>query len=377
MPIDYETDLLKHFVRMDGWLPACKRRFEQIHSGGKSRRLKYFTFCAVGAVDVLMLDIEGIIRRSNDDRFDTVVYFDHDEEAVFETEKRIPGAIGFSGNFIEVVGGAGDEDFEPDGVSLLQAPVDRPDEESTRKDQRLREQRRLFAEYFPFDVINLDLEGFLFTPREQLPGKVINSFRQLMAWQCQALDRKRGKSQPLAAFSLMFTTQIGPPNIPGEFQEMLSMTLKENISQDPSLCGPLRQRAGTDDVTTIMRTDFGLFFKLAIPKVLAATIHEYDWYVDPEWGIRTYQFQRESKDGPYQMLHLVMDVKRRDPPRRRRGPQPPGSVDPGIGAYRSVVRSLFETRETIVTHENIDAAGLSRSLERIRSRRKKYYADDD
>ena len=296
----------------------------------------------------------------------------------FKRQREIPGAIGFSGNFIEVVGGAGqDEDVEPDGISLLESPPDKPDKESTRRDQRLAEQRRLFVEHFPFDVINLDLEDFLFKPREELPCKIVNSFRQLMAWQCRALNSERGRPQPLTAFSLMFTTQIGPPDFPTEFREMLAATLRQNISQDPSLSGPLRERAGTDDVATIMRTDFGLFFKLAIPKILAATIHEYDWYVDPEWGIRTYQFQRESKDGPYQMLHLLMDIKRRNPPRRLRSPQLPGTVDPGVGAYRSVVRSLFETREIVVTHENIDAAGLSRSLEKIRSRRRKYYPDED
>ncbi len=379
MPINYETDLLKHYVRTDGWLPACKRRFDQIHSSTRPRRLKYFTFCAVDAVDVLMLDVEGIIRRSTSDKFDTVVYFDRDEEAVFRTEKRIPGAIGFPGNFIEVVGGAGqDQDVDPNGVSLLEAPSDKPDEEGTRRDQRLREQRRLFLAHFPFDVINLDLEGFFFRPREQLPGRVVKSFRQLLAWQKKSMNPKYGAPKPIDAFSLMFTTQIGPPDAPVDFQNMLSTVLRDNIRVDPQLSSPLRERAGTDDVATIMQADFELFFKLAMPKVLTAAIYESDWYVDPEWGIRMYQFQREAKDGPYQMLHLVMDVRRRDPPQQNRGPQPPWIVDSElVTGHRAVVRSLFETRETTVTHDNIDAVKLSKSLEQIRIRRRKYCPDDD
>ena len=35
--------------------------------------------------------------------FDTVCFFDRDDEAVAETRKRIPGARGFPGDFVEVL----------------------------------------------------------------------------------------------------------------------------------------------------------------------------------------------------------------------------------------------------------------------------------
>ena len=59
----FEDCLLKHHVRTDGWLPLCKKRQNAINQGvteSKQRRLRYFTFCAVGAVDVLMLDVAAI-----------------------------------------------------------------------------------------------------------------------------------------------------------------------------------------------------------------------------------------------------------------------------------------------------------------------------
>src|SRR5256885_11024715 len=89
---------LKHFVRTDGWLPLCKRRLQGLRQGKKPkdiRRLRYFTFCAVSAVDVLMLDVAKVIRPSNDGLFDTVFFFTRSDEAVLETRKNIPGAIGF------------------------------------------------------------------------------------------------------------------------------------------------------------------------------------------------------------------------------------------------------------------------------------------
>ncbi|MEJ0041969.1 MAG: hypothetical protein WDM81_07040 [Rhizomicrobium sp.] len=65
--------------------------------------MRYFTFCAVGALDVLLLDREKVIRRSKNKEFDTVYFFDRDEDAIVETRKRIPGAIGFPGDFVKVI----------------------------------------------------------------------------------------------------------------------------------------------------------------------------------------------------------------------------------------------------------------------------------
>ncbi len=102
MAIDYDSDLVKHFVRTDGWLPLCRRRLEAI-SQEQPRRLRYFTFCAVGAVDVLMLDVAKVVKLSSTSKFDTVAFFGRDDESIVETVKRIPGAVGFPGNFVDVV----------------------------------------------------------------------------------------------------------------------------------------------------------------------------------------------------------------------------------------------------------------------------------
>src|SRR5260370_24811337 len=91
----YEDDLLKHHVRLMGWLPLCKKRLDYIRAAGSPnslRRLRYFTFCAVGAVDVLMLDVEKVIRVSKEGLFDTVTFFYRDPGSVSETLKRIPVA---------------------------------------------------------------------------------------------------------------------------------------------------------------------------------------------------------------------------------------------------------------------------------------------
>jgi len=153
----YEDDLLKHYVRTVAWLPLCSRRLSTVRAGKRPeafKRLRYFTFCAVGAVDVLMLDIARVLRQKND-RFDSVVFFDATPEDIIETQKRIPGAIGFPGKFADIVLLEDpDEDSVIDG---LESPAETPESRLGRDLQRRLTMRRDFIRTFPFDVLNLDL----------------------------------------------------------------------------------------------------------------------------------------------------------------------------------------------------------------------------
>jgi hypothetical protein len=50
-----------------------------------------------------LLEKEKVVQRSDLGEFDTVYFFDRDEDAVIETRKRIPGANGFPGDFVNIV----------------------------------------------------------------------------------------------------------------------------------------------------------------------------------------------------------------------------------------------------------------------------------
>jgi hypothetical protein len=377
MPIDYKTDLVKHFIRTDGWLPLCRRRLKTIRkTEKKNRRLRYFTFCANDAMDVLMLNLAGIVKQADEtDLFDTVVFFDKTEESVVDTQKRIPGAIGFPGNFISVVL-LNDPDEMADVDQALKPSEEAKEELAVMREQQKMAQRRQFIRRFPFDVVNLDLEEFLFKPKEELPGKVANALRKIFHWQKCPLVRERGAARPIGGFSLMFTTQIGPPNITNDFKQMLSGYLTRNLQDIGELREILTDRAGTDDVQGLMDDNFELFFKLAMPKMIAQALLEEDWFVDPTHGIRIYQYQRESQDGPYQMLNLVMDVCRQQPPRESRAPGD-NLTQTAAQAYRTIVTKLFAEAEVRVSLDNLIEAPLKESLEKIACRRKELCPDED
>jgi hypothetical protein len=376
----YEACLLKHHVRTNVWLPMAQERLKTIRSAAKTekgkRRLRYFTFCAVGAIDVLLLDLAKVVKTSENGRFDTIFFFDKDEEHVVETTRRIPGAIGFVGDFVEtVLVDDPQEAIVVDSLEALEPSQTELDEIATRTKQRQLAVRRQFIQSFPFDVVNLDLEEFLFKDRDEYPGRLLNALRKVFAWQRQPLRRPKRADLPLDSFTLFFTTQVGPANLSDDYKARLEGNLTTNLAADTALRDLLKQRAGEGDVPTIRGRDFDLFFKLAMPKILAATLMEADWYIDPERGIAIYEFERESKNGPYKMLHLAMHVRRQEPPIERRGPreEAPDAAD----AYRTVVRRIISEPEGVVSLETIDQDSLKQSLAAVFARRKIYYPEDE
>ncbi len=368
----YARDPLKHFVRTDGWLPLCKRRLHAIRHNRKAknvRRLRYFTFCAVSAVDVLMLDVAKVIRPSKDGRFDTVFFFTRSDEAVLETRQSIPGATGFPGDFVDIV--LLDDLDANVALPLPEIPADRPDEQQVRAEITKLMIQRDFRRSFPFDVINLDSEGYLFKPSEKIPGGLVRALRKVFEWQQRPLVLGH-REERLDAFGLMFTTKVGPERLGDDFRDMLRSSLEGNIASDPALRPILAARTGVDDVARLMGTDFEAFFKLAAPKIISQVLIEADWYVDPTHGIKVYEFERTPEGAtPYRMLHLVMDVRRQDPPRHGRAPGQ--HVAPtALQAYPQVVRQLFERGQQVVTMGTVDVAAMDGSLDLIELRRKKY-----
>jgi hypothetical protein len=378
----YEDCLLKHHVRLNGWLPLCKKRRQQINSGKKhQRRLRYFTFCAVGAIDVLMLDVAKVLIKSQEKTFDTVYFFDRDATRVFETRKRIPGANGFVGDFTDTVLAEDlvtleeESKLDKNEKDPLSSAQTEKDTELLRQKQRKKSVRSDFIKSFPFDIINLDLEEFLFKPNDPMPGKVINAPRNVFSWQHRRRPLfPRREAQAIDGFSLMFTTRVGPPNLSEEYLEMLRNSLATNLDQDVKLRELLRKKTGQDDICILQNSSFDHFFKLAVPKVLANALMEKDWYIDPGAGIKLYEFDRSSESGPYKMLHLVMDVIKHHPPESMRASG--SKSQQAQNAYRSVVRQLFSQPEIVVDEASIDKPKLQKDLNKIKGRRKKYCQDD-
>ncbi len=366
-PFKFEDDLLKHYVRITGWLPLCAERQKRLQTRKPRdrRRLKYFTFCAVNAVDVLMLDVAKVIHRSSTDRFDTVYFFDRTPDLVAQTQLRIPGSIGFAGSFVATVL-APLEDFDP-----LAAPKAERDTGDVRRRQIMQATKRDFIASFPFDVLNLDLEDLIFKAKDTIPGDVIRALRQVCEWQRRPLNGRSGLEY-LDGFTLLFTTRVGPPELREDYARMLLKQLEANVASDGSLGDILRHRSGLE-VGQLQGSNLAVFFELGVPKVIANVLMEEDWYVEPTPGVLAFRFTR-SGNPPYDILHFAMNVGRQNPSRDKREP---GMVPENVASgYKAVARRLFQEPATVVTDAVVAEANLSPSLEDIKGRRRKYYPDD-
>jgi hypothetical protein len=367
----FEKCLLKHHVRVNGWLPRCAARLKAVRKQ-KPRRLRYFTFCAIGAVDVFMLNIANIVRMSDKRKFDNVVFFDKDSDAVNETLKRIPGSVGFNGKFTDIVL-LDPHAIEAVGADNLTSDTKDEDTVETRTTQRERQQHSDFIAQFPFDIINLDLEEFLFKDHDPTPGKVINSIRKIFEWQRRPLKVKGHPEQRLEAFSFMFTTQVGPAQLADDHRNTLVNCLTENLAQLADLPQLLQTRTGVATSGELLAQNFEIFFKIAVPKAVAKLGLGEDWYVDPASGVQVFEFTRDAANGPYKMLHLVMDFVKPVPDRDHRVGDMPLQAR---NAYGEAVRLIIATESIPVTPETIDEATLRESLNKIFRKRKRSYPEE-
>jgi hypothetical protein len=223
-------------------------------------------------------------------------------------------------------------------------------------------------------VINLDLEEFLFKQLDPFPGQVVKAMKRVFEWQRQPIINAKGQPEYLKGFTLMFTTQIGPPAMHPDYPQMLRAYLQQNITNEPALLEQLENRAGIRDIDRPQAERFDLFFKLSVPKVIASMLLEEDWYIDPDIGVTIFEFDRDSADGPYTLLHTVMDVNRQQPDKDHRTPntQPQMVTD----AYGTVVRKIFEAPERVVVRDQLDLDAINKSLEAIFARRRMYCPDE-
>jgi hypothetical protein len=371
----FEDCLLKHYIRSKLWLPLCKERLQKLRKGKQPvRRLKYFTFCAVGALDVLLLDREKIIRQSNSKEFDTVYFFDRNNELVIDTRKRIPGAVGFPGDFVEVVLQTAEGPIAAQSVSL-DSPADLENVAETRQSQNTQAQLQTFIKSFPFDVINLDVEQYIFRPKEELPGKLTNALRKIFEWQKREGVDSTGKAYTVDEFTLMFTTQVGPSKLPETYIKYLRDTcLQQNLDRFEELKPSFLKKSKGKSTAQFFEDDFDAAFKLAVPKSLVELALESDWHIDGEKGVEVYQFDRTFKEGSYRMLHMAMTIRRQSPERAKRGPGQKIPAD-AQAEHRKAIKQIFD-QEVIAVESLVVGdveAELNADLENLFEHRKKYY----
>ena len=309
MPINFETDPLKHYVRKYGWLPAAKEQTRTIKNRSKRIPLRYFTFCAAGAMDVFMLEREGILKRSEEMGRLEGVYFCEENDENFGIIADLIGKPenGFLGTFEDIV--LFEDDEETDGKELKDelessdAYSDEVREKLGYKDTHYR-----LREAFPFDIINLDVCGAMFPPKEGIMAPLLESIIQILEWQTKS--KFPINDQECKQFTLFLTSHISQNQINNTAIQQLTDLVIGNM-RNLDFQEAFIKRYKHDQVQKLISQDFADFFCLALPKfIIQRALYNHGWEVTPG---PTYLFHRDNKwdkNKPYQIMHAISVYKR-------------------------------------------------------------------
>jgi len=244
---DYDKDCFKHCVRYHGWLPACKWYKEHKRNGG----LKYFTLCAKQAIDVFMLEMEGLLQRDEEDRRLRGVIIceanEGDAREIFSLVRPPLAEAVIVGDLAEILNFQ--DTPETEGRS--------PDEDDTKlRVRRLLELKRKclsLRAQFPFDVINFDPYGSLVDPALE-DNKLHKAFCKIFELQSAA-----------PSFLLLVTT---PVQVHSRVRARFREDFAANATRYRPIKDALSSRHGTDDYDGInedRRIALGVAKSIIIP----------------------------------------------------------------------------------------------------------------
>ena len=356
MHINYEKDPLKHYVRVDGWLKAIQQQKEAIADRLEEIPLRYFTFCAANAIDVFMLEREGILNRSEETNCLEGVYFCEKDDENFG---RIAGLIGapengFLGSFEDIV--LFKDDQETKGKTWEDELEDEPYTREVRKKLRHKKDHSRLRDAFPFDIINLDVSGVMFPLKKGVIAPLLESIIQILEWQTRSKFPINGRE--CNQFTLFLTSHVSPDRTNQAAIQQLANRVSENLCMSERFKSAFVERYGHDQVNQLISDDFPEFFRVALFKFIIhiALSTMLGWTVTSG---PTYLYNREDKyveNKQYQIMHTV-SVYERIPNIQER------LDDPSRSEYVQSVTELVNGKVQWVDELLIENTNIVRKLE--------------
>lgn len=211
--MDYDFYYGKHCARYYGWLPAAKKY------KAKSRRksLKYFTLCAEQAIDVFMLESEGVITRDKNRRLANVVICEKDAEVaarIFSLVRPPLQEAILVGPLEQIL------TFEENEHTRGLSPDDDVRNRHIREMLRIKRLHRRLRDYFPFDIINFDTYGNILNHNKDSNRLLYIAFERIFQLQ-----------QPVSSFLFLMTLPIS--DIDNSFQSRFRNDFDSNVANYP------------------------------------------------------------------------------------------------------------------------------------------------
>lgn len=323
--IDYDMHYPKHCVRYYGWLPASQE-FKRLI---RKRTLKFLTLCAKQAIDVFMLELEGIISRDHNGKLPDVIICEKEPKDATEIFRLVRPPLKEAiliGGFEKIL--TFQETEETVGLS--------PDEDV--KDYKIRRLLRIkrlserAREYFPFDLINFDTTGNLLSPPRE-NNKLFQSLNKIFELQ-----------KKINTFLLFITTPIY--DIHSDTESCIRNDFESNVSTYGDISTALQSSFGTtayDEIDERKRIALGF----AKSVVISAAKRE-EWN-HKHWGIFVYESPNKKK-----MLNSVVQFYQAD-------------TSPDESSYiEDVVRIIEHMPEYYSWEDSLENQEVKDHLERVK-----------
>jgi hypothetical protein len=304
---DYETDVVKHFVRYEGWLAAVKERKKLVKAAIDARKrkqgLSYFTFCASSAIDVFMLERVNILRRDTKTQRLKGVHFCEAEPPEFLKIANLIGSAdsGFMENFEDFV--LFEDDRDTRGKSEYDPTLAVPDVANVRRKFNCKRMHHQFLDLHPFDVINLDLYGNLFPPRGEVCSRMMDTIEKTFEMQKRT---STVDGHQVDGFTLFLTVYISKDDFHEGVIEQLRDTAQENLAHN-ELKKAFEERFYHGDPDQLMGEDFPTFFSIILPKVIAGVAKNHGWFGKHK---KIYLYGRENDKQKYHMMSSVVHYEK-------------------------------------------------------------------
>ena len=286
--LDWDMDVVKHYVRRFGWLPAASDQFAA--SRDANRDPKYFTFCASNALDVFLFLNEGVLSRDPETDVVSNTYYCEAKPDEFNRISQLVGAHeqGFLGDFHDMI--LFEDDDSTRGRKLSDAGQRYTGE--VRRRLNVKERHQNFRASIPFDVINLDVYGAFFPPATGVTSPMVRSIRKLLDLQLAAAET----DDSFESFTLFLTAHVEVGRVNDEAFEQLVRMVERNRDTYSGFADGLNTRFGTTDVAQIADGDFNGFYCLSLPKLIIGEAFDRGWSVDSKFS-GLYKRVRTTSDG--------------------------------------------------------------------------------
>ncbi len=276
----------KHCARYYGWLRASKEYKEQF----PSKALKYFTLCAKEAIDIFMLEKEGVLSRDENGNLPNVIICESKREDAIEifdvVKPPMKGAI-IVGKLEELIMHEDDDEIKQ---LLKEGESAKPSKEQRAK-LYIHEKAYQLKSQFPFEIINFDAYGNFLNPNNPGNKLLYLSFKKIFELQ-----------KPTKSFLLFVTTPITHIHI--NFQTSFRKNFESNVSTHTKIKEALLSSIGKIDYKDI---DYNKKIALNFAKSIVMPAARKEGWESEHKGIYIYE-NRDSR----KMLNSVVQFSRRN-----------------------------------------------------------------